>query len=175
MPPAPGTTQDEHTPHTFATWVFTLHVGGVRANDREVGEICDAVLHATDDRSGAAAGERLVAKVRTLLGANDVTTAAARLYGDRVRHDLGAGDRDARTTRIRRYQFASQLPWLARIWERAGDSVLPNWLLVERVTDEVTAADPNPWNGVDEVRHLPVQDFHVLWELDGCSNVYLAV
>ncbi len=174
MPPA-SSAADEHTPYTFATWVFTLHVAGVRAADPEIAEICDAVLHATDDRSGAAAGERLVAKVRAALEGSDVTTAAARLYGDRVRYDLGAGDRDARTTRIRRYQFAAQLPWLARIWERAGESVRPSWLLVERVTDEVTAADPNPWNNVDEVRRLPVQDFHVLWELDGCSNVYLAV
>jgi len=175
MPPASGAAQDEHTPYTFATWVFTLHVAGVRATDAGIAETCDAVLHAADDRVGSAAGERLVTKVRSLLDGNDVTAAASRLYGERVRHDLGAGDRDVRTTRIRRYQFASQLPWLARIWERAGESVRPNWLLVERVTDEVTAADPNPWNDVDEVRRLPVQDFHVLWELDGCSNVYLAV
>jgi hypothetical protein len=175
MAPASGAAEGEHTPYTFATWIFTLHVAGVRASDPEVAEICDAVLHAKNDRSGAAAGERLVAKARALLDGRDLTTAAVALFGERVRDDLGVGDRDARTTRIRRYQFASQLPWLARIWERAGESVRPNWLLVERVTDEVTAADPNPWNDVDEVRRLPVQDFHVLWELDGCSNVYLAV
>ena len=175
MAPASGAAADEHVPYTFATWVFTLHVAGVRPRDPEVVEICDAVLHAKNDRSGGAAGERLVEKVRTLLAGSDVTAAAAALYGDRVRYDLGVGDRDARTTRIRRYQFASQLPWLARIWERAGESVRPSWLLVERVTDEVTAADPNPWNEVDEVRRFPLQDFQVLWELDGCSNVYLAV
>jgi hypothetical protein len=52
--------------------------------------------------------------------------------------------------------------------------VHPSWLLVERVTDEVTAMDPNPWNDVDEERHIPVQDFQVLWELDACSSVYVS-
>jgi hypothetical protein len=163
------------TPYTFATWVFTLHVAGVRAADPQVAEACEAVLHASDPKAGNAAGEQLVSRVRELLASGEVSDAARRLYGDRVRGDLGEGDRDSRTTRIRRYQFAAQLPWLARIWERANGEVRPGWLLVERVTDEVTAADPNPWNDVDEVRHLSVHDFHVLWELDGCSNVYVAV
>ena len=163
------------TPYTFATWVFTLHVAGVRASDPKVAEACEAVLRATDAKAGNAAGEQLVASVRDLITDGDVRRAAAGLYGDRVRGDLGEGDRDIRTSRIRRYQFAAQLPWLARIWERANGEVRPGWLLVERVTDEVTAADPNPWNDVDEVRHLSVHDFHVLWELDGCSNVYVAV
>jgi hypothetical protein len=163
------------TPYTFATWVFTLHVAGVRASDPQVAEACEAVLRATEAGAGNAAGEQLVARVRELLGDGDVSAAATKLYGDRVRSDLGDGDRDSRTSRIRRYQFTAQLPWLARIWERAGNEVRPEWLLVERVTDEVTAADPNPWNDVDEVRHLAVHDFHVLWELDGCSNVYVAV
>ncbi len=103
-----------------------------------------------------------------------MASVATALYGDRVQRDLGAGDRVERTARIRKYQFASQLPWLARIWERQGESVRPSLLLVERVTDEVTAADPNPWNDIDEDRKLPVSDFHVLWELDGCASLHLS-
>ena len=163
-------------PYTVATWVFTLHVAGVHAEDGTARDCCQRVLEATDATAGNAAGEALVARVRELLASEDpdgVAQLAATLYGDRVQRDLGTGDRMVRTARIRKYQFASQLPWLARIWERRDGSVQPSWLLVERVTDEVTAADPNPWNDVDEERRLPVSDFHVLWELDGCSSLHL--
>ena len=80
MATASGAAEGEHTPYTFATWIFTLHVAGVRARDPEVVEICDAVLHAKNDRSGGAAGERLVAKARALLDGRDLTTAAAALF-----------------------------------------------------------------------------------------------
>jgi hypothetical protein len=169
-------------PYTFATWVFTLAVDGVVAADDRCREACEAIRAARDADSGNAAGELLVARLRELVGDGsdpDAVAGAARsLYGDRVRDDLGRGDREERTHRIRKYQFASQLPWLARIWERAaegegGAAVRPGWLLVEQVTDEVAAADPNPWNEVDERRRLPVGDFQVLWELDGCTNLYV--
>lgn len=167
----------ELLPYTFATWVFTLHVGGLEAADAETRDACRAIREATEAKSGNAASERLVVRVRALLGdgaAEGVEGAARALYGDRVRRDLGEGDRQERTARIRKYQFTHQLPWLAQVWERANGVVRPGWLLVERVTDEVTAADPNPWNEVDETRHLPVQDFHVLWELSACTNLYLS-
>lgn len=167
----------DHVPYTFATWVFSLHVAGVRAADGIVAEQCQRVLEATDATDGNAAGEVLVERVRTLLAGTDVDAlgqAAMALYGDRVQRDLGAGDRMVRTSRIRKYQFSAQLPWLARIWERRGQTVEPSWLLVERVTDQVTAADPNPWNDIDEERTLPVSDFHVLWELDNCANLYVS-
>ena len=45
---------------------------------------------------------------------------------------------------------------------------------VDIVEAEVAAADPNPWNDVDETRRIPVGDFQVLWELDGCTAVHLA-
>lgn len=165
-------------PYTLATWVFTLHVAGVEARDEAVREACRGVLGSTDAQAGNRASEALVEAIRKLSRDGEpasVAAAARELYGDRVKQDLGEGDRSVRTARIRKYQFASQLPWLARVWERSNGQVRPEWLLVERVTDEVTAADPNPWNEVDETRHVPVQDFHVLWELDGCSNVYVAV
>ncbi len=167
----------ELTPYTFATWVFSLHVAGVRATDAEIRTHCDGILAATEETIGTAAGEALVARVRALQSGDSpdqIGALAADLYGDRARRDLGTGDRMTRTARIRKYQFSHQLPWLARIWERGADGVQPSWLLVERVTDEVTAADPNPWNDIDEVRQLPVSDFHVLWELDACSSVHLA-
>ena len=49
----------------------------------------------------------------------------------------------------------------------------PTWLVVERVTEEVLAMDPNPWNDIDEERHIAVGDFHVLWELDACAAVHV--
>lgn len=162
-------------PYTVATWIFSLHVAGVRAADAEVAAACDAVLAAQDRVEGDQAGEALVARTAALLadGEADVACAARQMFGDRVSTDLGQGDRAERTHRIRKYQFARGLPWLARIWERIDGAVRPGWLVVERVTDEVTAMDPNPWNDIDETRHVPVADFHVLWELDACTNVYL--
>ena len=166
----------DHVPYTVATWVFALHVAGVAAADPEVASHCQRVLEASDPDVGNAAGEGLVQRIRQLLPGEDpdaVAATASSLYGDRIGRDLGAGDRMVRTARIRKYQFSSQLPWLARIWERHGDRVEPSWLLVERVTDQVTAADPNPWNDIDEERTLPVSDFHVLWELDACASLYV--
>src|SRR5688572_26106735 len=162
---------------TIATWVYTLHLDGIAAADEGIRSACDAIRAATEASAGNAAAERLVAGIRELVPKGEpatVAAAATKLYGDRVKDDLGVGDRSDRTSRIRKYHFSSKLPWLARIWERNGAEVRPGWLLVEHVTDEVTAADPNPWNEVDETRHLPVSDFLVLWELDGCSNVYIA-
>jgi hypothetical protein len=171
-----GSAGPELYPYTFATWVFTLHVDGVVADDDAIRAACDAIRQAKDATVGNAAGDQLVARVRVLVADSEpatFTTAARRLYGERVRTDLGAGDREERLARIRKYQFSTQLPWLARIWERHGNDVRPSWLLVERVTDEVAAADPNPWNEVDERRHLPVGDFQVLWELDTCTSLHL--
>jgi hypothetical protein len=165
-------------PYTFATWVFLLHVDGERSESEEVAQACDAILSAEDEVTGNAAGETLVAAVRGLLEGDapeQVLDAASNLFGVRTAATLGQGDRTERTSRIRKYQFTRQLPWLARIWERGDDGhVRPEWLLVERVTDEVTAADPNPWNDIDETRRIPVGDFQVLWELDACTSVHLA-
>ena len=162
-------------PFTVATWVFSLHVAGATSSDQAINDACENVIAATNETAGNAAGDLLVARISELLGSNaDVTAACTALYPDAIRTDMGDGDRLDRTARIRKYQFTRQLPWLARIWERTDEGVQPTWLLVERVTDEVTAADPNPWNDVDEERHLPVADFHVLWDLDQCTSVALA-
>lgn len=161
---------------TLATWVFQLFSSGVAPGDAALTAACEAVRSATDGAAGDAAGMALVERVSALVAGHevaDVAAFAAATYGDRAHGDMGDGGRDERTLRIRKYQFGRNLPWLARIWERRDGTVKPTWLLVERVTDEVTAADPNPWNDVDEERHIPVGDFQVLWELDGCSSVYV--
>ncbi|MCA9571754.1 MAG: hypothetical protein KC656_28145, partial [Myxococcales bacterium] len=135
--------------YALATWVFLLHVDGVHADDAGLHEACEAVHSASDETTGNAAGERLVDRVRALLageGPTEVQAFASSLYGDRALFDLGEGDRGARTHRIRQYQFSRSLPWLARIWERQADgAVAPTWMVIERVTDQVHAMDPNPW------------------------------
>lgn len=173
-----GLDRDDNLPLAFATWVYLLHVAGIDPDEPELKDRCDDVSAATEPEAGNAAGEGLVARVRALIGDDGapahVLTVARRLYGERIKDDLGIGDREERTARIRKYQFGRSLPWLARIWEKRDGGVHPSWLLVEQVTDQVVAMDPNPWNDVDEERHLPVHDFHVLWELDDCSNVHVA-
>lgn len=161
----------------FATWVYLLHAGGVEADDAAVVDACRAIGAATDRAVGDAAGEELIARIDALFGGpsapETALTVASRLYGDRARGDMGAGDREARTATFRRYQFGRGLPWLARIVERHDGKIVPTWLLIEKVDEQVHAMDPNPWNEVDEQRNVPVADFHVLWELDGCHSVSL--
>jgi hypothetical protein len=161
--------------YTLATWVYVLHTLGIAGVDARVAQACDAVDAATDATAGNAAAEALVARIGELLAGADspeaVKSAARALYGDGVDGDLGVGGRDQRIQRIRAYQFGRNLPWLARIWERHDGVVSPSWLLVERMTDEVAVMDANPWNDIDEKRRLPVDDFVVLWELDGCTSL----
>ena len=169
--------QQDDLSYTFATWVFRLHIAGLNADDPTLSKTCAAIDSADDEAAGNKAGKDLVARVAELLQGNEpsqVMATATALYGEKAAQVLGQGDRDDRTHRIRKYQFECGLPWLARIWERnnAGE-VGPVWLLIERMTDEVAAMDPNPWNDVDEDRNLPVGDFQVLWELDGCPSIHI--
>jgi len=162
----------------FSTWVYRLHEAGIAPADEALAQHCRDVDGAADEAAGEEAGLALVRYTGTLLGPAgdpaDVLALARRLYGDRASPELGEGTREARTARIRTLQFGRSLPWLARIYERQPDGTVgPTWLLVERVTDEVRAMDPNPWNDIDEERHLPLRDFLVLWELDGCTSVHL--
>lgn len=161
---------------TVATWIYVLHASGVPSHDAAVAEACAAIASAADAASGDRAGEALVALIAARLsdeGAESVSGLAQDLFGARVRSDLGAGSRDDRLAQIRKYQFNASLPWLARIWERpeGADAPVPVWLIVERVTDQVAAMDPNPWDAIDEERQIPLHDFQVLWELDGCTSV----
>lgn len=164
----------------LATWIFILHTTGHPCDDPALASACAAVAAAEDEQTGDAAGLALIERVGELVDQagtepQAVQALAARLLGDRVKTGMGAGDRDARLSRIRTYQFGQGLPWLARIWERhPHGQVQPSWLLISEVTDLVRALDPNPWDDVDENRALPVRDFQVLWELDDCTSVYLS-
>lgn len=162
--------------YTFATWVFELHQAGIPADDPEVAAACEAIVQASGREATDQAGGALVERIRSLLaddGPDAVQQAARKLFGDRIGSDMGQGERAERIARIRKYQFARSLPWLARIWERSNGTVRPSWLLVERVTDQVAAMDPNPWNDIDEERRIPVSDFQVLWELDDCAAIHV--
>lgn len=173
-----STDRTEALNYALATWVFLLHVDGVESGIESIARGCAAVASAQDETTGNAAGETLVQTIREALDGSEVEHVQAfarKLYGERVDTELGAGDRTERLSRIRKYQFDSNLPWLARIHERHDDgTVEPTWLLVERVTDEVAAMDPNPWDDVDENRRIPVGDFQVLWELNACAAVAVA-
>jgi len=162
-----------------STWIYLLHAVGIQGEDEQLNALCDQVTKAENESDGDAAGMALVEHVSTLLGdAGDgggkVLGALTGVFGEAVSGDMGTGSRTERLKRIRNYQFSKQLPWLSRIWERRADgSVQPSWLLVERVTDQVSVRDPNPWNDVDEDRQINVGDFQVLWELDDCTSIYL--
>lgn len=169
--------RDGKLPLAFATWMLRLHAAGVRAGDAPLAEACDAVAGAADAHGGEVAAGTLLEALDDRLPIAEpgpVVALARGLYGDAVSEDFCEGDRAERTRRIRKYQFGRSLPWLARIQERQADGrVGPSWLVVEQVTDRVRALDPNPWNDIDERRQIPLGDFHVLWELDGCPSVHL--
>lgn len=166
---------DNATHLTVATWVAELHRAGLAPQDATIAAACDALAQASTSEVGDAAGKRLVEAIGAHLPDNDPATISAlaqALYGASVSTQMGEGDRQARTSRIRKYQFTRRLPWLARIFERRSDgSVAPGWLVIHGCTDQVHALDPNPWDDIDEQRDLPLADFLVLWELDDCASV----
>lgn len=165
-----ATLQDSQSHLTFATWVLALHAAGVPCSDEPIAVSCTALL------AGEGGAEALVDAVAARFSHGSepdaVVTVATALYPERIRTDLGDGDRAARLKHIRSLQFGRPLPWLARIFERDADGdVAPQWLLIETVTSSVITMDPNPWNDIDEARQIPLTDFQVLWELDACTSV----
>ena len=164
--------------YAIATWVYVLHASGVEVINPDIKGHCEAISAATEATTGNQAGEALVHAISAKLGGttkDDVVALTTTLFGDRLHQGFDASSRQERASHIRAYQFAKNLPWLSQIYERQpGGEVGPTWLVVERVTDQVTAMDPNPWNDIDEERHLPLSDYHVLWELSGCASVALA-
>lgn len=168
--PTEATAQDSPTHLTIATWVLALHAAGVACDDEAIAASCTELMAGKGDAKAFVG-----AVARQLADGNSpesVVAAAAALYPERIHTDLGDGDRAERLRRIRAQQFGRPLPWLARTFERDADGrVGPVWLLVETVTDVVVTMDPDPWNDIDEARDIPLADFHVLWELDGCTSV----
>jgi hypothetical protein len=170
-------TRDDTLPTTLATWVYQLHAAGVDASDPAFAAACKSVADAPGPEVGNAAAEKLVALARDRAAGGEPPQVLefARSLFPSTREDFGRGDREDRAHQIRKYQFGRALPWLARIWERQPDGgVRPSWLIIERVTDEVSAMDPNPWNEIEEQRRIPLEDFMVLWELDDCPSVYVS-
>ena len=161
--------------YTVATWIYLLHTSGLPISNGDVGLLLGAIDDSETEEVGEAAGLALVAYVLAAIDQPSVEAIvrfASGLVGAHVVSNLGAGERAERTARIRAYQFAESLPWLAQVWSRTPDAqVVPTWVLVERLTDQVQVMDPNPWDDVDEERRMPVTDFHVLWELSGCASV----
>jgi hypothetical protein len=162
---------------TLATYVFLLDRAGVAPNAGPVADAMGRLRAATEGFD--ALGDALAKAVAAGLGgesAGDVAGALRTIYGDRVRDGFGAAaDREGRLGAIRRAAFGSPLPWLARIAERTADGgVGLSWVLVERLDEEVRVMDPNPWDGKDEERALPTEDFLVLWELGGNASARVA-
>ena len=56
--------------------------------------------------------------------------------------------------------------------ERFPDGTVgPHWVMVERITDTVTCADPYPWDDLDEEYEQDTIEFLVKWELAGSHSV----
>lgn len=163
------------TPYTLATWAVVLHRAGVTPDDEVVRDACERLAAATEPAEAARIGEALVERIRSLAPDEEPDAIASfgrALFGERADGGFLDAERDGRLRSIRRHQFESALPWLARCWERFSDgTVHPLWLIVEGVTDRVQAMDPNPWDDVDEERFLPLADFLVRWELSGCAHL----
>lgn len=150
-----------------AAWLVMLHQRGCQVSDKALSEAIAAVV---DD----ATGEALVRALRSRLGAGappEVAAFAEGLFGDRVIANFGEGSREERVARARRFGFSTNAPWLARVYARQGDVARPVWRVVQSLTDEVLALDPDPFDGLDEELRVPLADFLVCWELDGCTAV----
>ncbi len=163
-----------HLPTALATYLFLLQQAGHGATDAAV---AGAVSALGDSDDADAAGQALVDLLAGRLGGDDdpdpsvVQGLMVELFGaDRISTDLGEARWD-RARNARRYHFRHNLPWLARIVDRFPSGLGTHWVLVERVTDEVTCMDPYPWDDLDEEYSLPVLEFMVKWELAGGDSV----
>lgn len=150
---------------SVATWIFIGHDRGRPIADAAILEACEGIVGA---ENADAAGQVLAGLVadRTDGSIASVKALAVALFGE---VDEAMGDsRDERVRSARRYQFKTQLPWLACIIDRfPSGAVGPHWVLVEQVSDVVRVMDPYPWDDIDEEVDVPVTDFMVKWELAG--------
>ena len=182
MSDSPATTPDP-TPSTtakagdlgaaLATWIYMVDDGGHRPADTGLVAACDALRSGTADNADAL-GQALVDAVAKSLG-TDHSAAAVRAWlnaqlGDTRVGSIEGESRDDRTRQMRAYQFRTSMPFVALIIDRFPDgSVGPHWVMVERVTDQVTCMDPYPWDDLDEEYSQPLVEFMVKWELAGCE------
>ncbi|MCB9781244.1 MAG: hypothetical protein H6742_21940 [Alphaproteobacteria bacterium] len=162
--------------HTaLATWIFLLDDQGNAPDDEGIAAALAAFREAGEGADVDALGKALVEAVASSLPGDDLATVTGwlgDLFGaDKVTTAFGE-DRAERTRTARRAQFATNLPWLARVIDRfPGGNVGAHWLLVERVDEQVTCMDPYPWDDLDEEYTQPVVEFMVKWELAGCEGV----
>ncbi len=163
-----------HLPTALATYLFLLQDAGHTVSDADIAAAVSGIA-TSDDPDGA--GQALVDLLAGRLGGEDdadpaeVAALLGQLFGDdRVATDLGT-ERWDRARNARRYHFRHNLPWLARIVDRFPSGLGTHWVLVERVTDEVTCMDPYPWDDLDEEYAMPVLEFMVKWELAGGDSI----
>ncbi len=163
-----------HLPTALATYLFLLDQAGHSAGDETISAAVSGLVTSEDADT---AGQALVEHIAERLGGeadpdpDRVRELMASLYGaDHVETDLGDA-RWVRARNARRYHFKYNLPWLARIVDRFPSGLGTHWVLVERVTDEVTCMDPYPWDDLDEEYAVPVLEFMVKWELAGGDSV----
>ena len=151
---------------TLSTWVYVGHIRGRELLDPMVLAACEQVTSSPDtDAAGQALASLL--ESRTADDFDAVVALATLLFGAAVETTPG-GERESRIRDARRYQFRTQLPWLARIVDRTPEGeVRPHWVLIEQVSDTVRVMDPYPWDDVDEEVDVPLVDFMVRWELAG--------
>lgn len=161
---------------TLATWIFLLHQSGHMPDDAAVRGACLALNQAGPDDDVDALGQDLAGAVRDALGGDGSSANVAAwlglLYGSETIGSFGGESREDRLRAARSYQFQSSLPWLAEIIDRFPDGTVgPHWVMVERITDTVTCADPYPWDDLDEEYDLDIVEFLVKWELAGLNSV----
>lgn len=159
---------------TLATYLYLVHEAGHAVVDPALAAAC-ATLSGAGAADAAAAGAALVEAVGLPADADAAAVQAwldAAFGPGRVGAlplPTGAASaREARARALRSYQFRTSLPLLAQIVDRFPDgSVGAHWVMVERVTDQVTLMDPYPWDDIDEEQNVDLIEFLVKWELAG--------
>ena len=162
---------------TLATWIFLLFQSGHTTSDDAVNAACADLTNPESSEDPDVLGQRLAVLVEAAVGeaatSAEATAWLEGLYGAEHIASFSGDTRDDRLQAARAYQFQSSLPWLAVVVDRFPDgSVGPHWVMVERVTDTVTCADPYPWDDLDEEYEQDVHDFLVKWELAGLQSVH---
>jgi len=162
-------------PTALATFIFFLNDSGNAPDDADLVAACAAVAGAGEGDDMDALGQALVEVIEGKIAGEDLSDVEAFLgsiySADRLKTSLG-DSREDRARNMRRYHFAHNAPWLAQVIDRFPDGTVgPHWVMVERVGETVTCADPYPWDDLDEEYDVPLNDFMVKWELLGCPSV----
>jgi len=162
-------------PTALATFIYLLNDAGNTLDDADLVGACAAIAGAGEGADINALGQALVDVIEGKLAGESLADVEAFLGGlfsaDRLHTSMG-DTREDRARNMRRYHFAHNAPWLAQIIDRFPDGTVgPHWVMVERVGESVTCADPYPWDDLDEEYDAPMGDFMVKWELLGCPSI----